>query len=62
MCGFGNTIMYAGTVRARADAINGFGNIRMISHAGPYKGPMKPLNASLCYIYQVKPEYVPFDQ
>ena len=27
---------YAGTMRARADAINGFGNIRMISRAGPY--------------------------
>ena len=30
------TIMYAGIVRARTDAIYGLGNIRMISHAGPY--------------------------
>ena len=35
--GLGNSIMYAGTVRALADAINGFGNIHMISHAGPYR-------------------------
>ena len=26
------------------------------------QGPMKPLKAPSCYIYQVKPEYVPFDQ
>ena len=36
--GLGNvrTIMYAGIVRARTDAIYGLGNSRMISHAGPY--------------------------
>ena len=45
--GLENMIMYAGTVRARADAINGFsaylfGNIRMIIRAEPYRARWGP--------------------
>ena len=41
----------------RADAINRIGNIRMINvleRTGP--------GEASCYIFEVKPNYVPFDQ